>query len=549
MQIREETFVIVDLETTGMRPDQHRIIEIGAVKVCADRVQDTFEALVDPECRIPRRITQITGITPADIFGMPYIHEILPDLMEFMGNAVIVAHNCTFDWSFLASELGRAALPVPSNPRLCTVRMARRLLPGLPSRSLGSLIDFFEVKTDARHRALSDALATQQIFSRLLHRLEVQYQITQVEALLHFQNTHYGKRSKKQGRQSQILEHRLKDVPSSPGVYCMLNKEGKRIYVGKSRNLSERVRSYFTGMEGHPPHIRKMVSHIHDIDWIRQETEVEALLLESQLIKEHTPPYNKAGRSYRHRPFLRIGKIANTEWVTVIEHIRADGARYYGPMESRREAVELARALIALYGEAPTSFQLPERNGLGLEASRIGGPLTEEGVRRVCNFLEGMDSSSLEILLEGIRQASEVLAYEVAAQRRDWLAALEAVNACPHFLKTELFNRSGAVLYALNNKIEVHFMAFGIPAVHVVWPCDKEVLRVAETKFFSFAEKPPERFTMQQLDRISLFGSWMFREREKISVLPLLPGEASSAFDKRLMKLLQSKRPDFRYSG
>ena len=540
MQIHKETFVILDLETTGMRANLHHIIEIGAVKVCGDMVQDIFETLVDPGCRIPKRITQITGITQADVFEMPYAHEVLPDLLEFMGDAIIVAHNCTFDWNFIVSELRQADLPIPANPRICTVRLARRILPELPSRSLASLIDFFEVKTDARHRALSDALATQQIFSKLLHRLEVQYQITRVEAILHFQNKHYRKHPKKQNRWTHVLEHQLKQLPTSAGVYRMLNKEGKLLYIGKARNLSERVRSYFAGVESHPSHIRKMMRQLSNIHWNETETELEALLMESHLIKEFTPPYNKAARTYRHRPFLRVGEVANAEWITVIEHIRADGARYYGPMENRREALQLARAIIALYGETPESFRSPERNGLGLEASRIGGPLTDEGIRRACDFLEGKDSDATEKLLDGIRQASQVQAYEIAAQRRDWLTVLEAVDSRPHFMRTELFNRTGAVVYTLNNKTEVHYMAFGIPIVHVVWPCKTDILIRKKVNFFDFIEKPPPRFRMKHIDAISLFGSWMFRERENISVVPLAPNGDQCAFDQDLMTLLES---------
>ena len=544
MQIKDATFVIVDLETTGTRMSHDRILEIGAVKVRSDTVEDTFNTLVDPMRRISRRITRLTGITPADVFGEPEVLEVLPDFVEFIGDAVFVAHNCVFDWKFIDAELSRAGLPALKNQRLCTARLARRLLSGLPSRSLESLISFFELRPDSRHRALSDALATQQVFARLLNRLEKQHGITELEELLRYQNTRYVKRGGNQHKHDYIRQNRFKELPSSAGVYRMIGKGGKLLYVGKARVLSERVRSYFAGTEGHATHIRKMVRQIHEIDWTQTETELEALLLESRLIKEHVPPFNKAGRTYRQQPFLRLGKIANSNWVTLIEHIRADGARHYGPMASRQEAVFVARALVSLYGVASDSFRSLGRTGMGLEAARIGAPLTDEGFLHAIDFLEGKNSDALATLERSIYAASEAQEYEVAAQRRDSLAIMRTIHARPYFLRTPLLERRGAVLYPWKNKIEVHFMAYGAPVAHIVWPCDQQILDAAKTEFHNQMCRPPDRLSMQQVDAIRLFGSWMFRERENVSVLVPSAEEASSTFDATLESLLHELCPD-----
>lgn len=538
MRIKDAEFVIVDLETTGMHANQDQILEIGAVRVKGNKVEDTFERLVDPGCEVSWRITQITGITTADVCGQPQVAEVLPDFVEFVGNAIFVAHNVAFDWKFIASELSRAGLPALKNQTLCTVRLARRLLKGLPSRSLESLIKHFDINPGDRHRALSDACATQEVLTQLLLMLERQHEITELDELLHFQNIPYAKNPADQQRLEHIRKNYLKKLPHSPGVYQMLRKDGKLLYIGKARVLSERVRSHFTGTEGHAQHIRAMIRQVHDIEWTQTETELEALLLESRLIKEHIPPFNKAGRKHRSRTFLRLGEISNSSWVILTKHVRADGARHYGPMATHKEATHLAQVLVSLYGASPNAFRSSEQDGIGLESSRIGGPLTEEGFVCAIAFLEGRDTQALSLLESRMKEASQVQKYERAAQIRDELEFMKTIHSRPHFLCTALLERTGAVLYTLKGKIEIHFMAYGFPIAHAVWPCDPDTFNAVKSIFHERVLYPPDRLTMQQVDAITVLGAWMFKERESISVLPLTSNGSRSEFDAALEEML-----------
>ncbi len=541
MKIKDAKFVIVDVETTGMQAMQDRIIEIGAVRMKAGTVEGTFATLVDPDCRIPWQITKITGIKQSDVVHAPQAFQILPDFIEFMEDAIFVAHNCSFDSKFVTAELKRAGLPALPNRKLCTVRLASRLLPRLPSRSLGSLIRFYELDPGDRHRALSDALATQQVLIRLLKKLEMQYEITELDDLLRFQNSRYQKNSPNQTRQNQVLRGLLSKLPDSPGVYQMMSKDGKVLYVGKAKLLSQRVRSYFSGTEGHAKHIRKMVRRVHDIKWTTTRTELEAILLESQFIKEFTPPFNKVGRAYRNRPFLRLGSIANADWITLIQHIRADGARHYGPFATHREAILIARALVSLYGSSPDSFPTPERIGIGIEASQIGGPLTSEGFSQAIAFLEGKNADLLDVITNQIQEASLAQEYEIAAQRRDWLDVMKLIQVRPLFTRTPLLKRTGAVVYRLDDKKEIHFMAYGCPVGHVRWPCEDELFQSFRAEFHDQVKSPPERLNMQQVDAISLLGMWMFKERDHISVLPLNSDYTPSTFNAALENLILNK--------
>jgi DNA polymerase-3 subunit epsilon len=539
MQIRDATFVIVDLETTGTHATCDRIIEIGAVKVRAGEVVDTMETLVNPQCTISRHITRITGITNADVFDQPQIEEVLPHFLDFLGDAIFVAHYCQFDSKFIDAELQRAGLPPLSNPTLCTLRLARRLLQGLPSKGLSSLITFFDLDPGQRHRALSDAIATQQVLTRLLYRLEEKYEITEIDMLLAFQHSRYTGPHRNQGRQAHIRKKILGELPHTPGVYCMIGPGDKLLYIGKARVLNDRVRSYFAGVEGHPPHIRKMMQKLQDIRWTETATELEALLLESRLIKEHAPPFNKAARKYRRRPFLRLGIIAGSDWITVIEHVRADGARHYGPLANRREAELLAEALVALYGVSPGSFKNPERVGVGLGSARIGGPLTEEGFSQAMAFLQGENSEGLTILEHRMQHASKRQAYERAARIRNWLVAMKTIHLRPHFTRVALLERSGAVLYRNEGKIEVHFVVHGCPVTHRVWPCAEDFFREALVVFRDRLAQPQDRLKMQQADAVRLLSTWMFQKRDHIHVLSWAAERSLSAFECELQSLLE----------
>lgn len=319
----------------------------------------------------------------------------------------------------------------------------------------------------------------------------------------------------------------------------MIGPGDELLYIGKARVLSDRVRSYFAGVEGHPPHIRKMVQKVQDIKWTETATELEALLLESRLIKEHVPPFNKAARRYRRRPFLRLGTIADSDWITVIEHVRADGARHYGPLANRREAELLAEALVMLYGASPGSFKNPERVGVGLGSARIGGRLTEEGFAKATAFLQGENSEALTILEHRMQHAAKRQAYERAAQIRNWLVAMKTIHSRPHFTRVALLKRSGAVLYRNEDKIEVHFVAHGCPTLHWVWPCDEDVFGEALVVFQDQVLQPQDRLKMQHVDAVSLLSAWMFKKRDHIHVLFWATEKSWSKFECELRSQLE----------
>ncbi|MBT4540172.1 3'-5' exonuclease [Candidatus Woesearchaeota archaeon] len=161
-------YVVLDLETTGLSKKRHRITEIAAVRVKKNKVVDEFQCLVNPEQRIPSFITRLTGITNDMVKTAEPINKVLPEFIEFLGNSPIIAHNASFDYGFIEHNAKKHLDVCIENPRLCTRKLANRLLPELPSKRLGCICEHFEIINQQAHRAMSDVLATTEVFYKFL---------------------------------------------------------------------------------------------------------------------------------------------------------------------------------------------------------------------------------------------------------------------------------------------------------------------------------------------------------------------------------------------
>lgn len=159
-------YVCLDLETTGLEPKYHKILEIGAVKVQDFQVVDSFQMLIHPAVDISERITQITGITEEMVQGQPYIEEILPEFIDFCGDYVMIGHNLMFDYSFLKKNAVNCGLNLGSRG-IDTLKIARKHLAHLEKRSLEYLCACYGLKDTRYHRAYNDAMATHELYCRL----------------------------------------------------------------------------------------------------------------------------------------------------------------------------------------------------------------------------------------------------------------------------------------------------------------------------------------------------------------------------------------------
>ena len=167
--LEECAFAVVDVETTGMHAaGDDRITDIAVVLLQGTRRELVFESLINPGVSIPPRIAELTGITSQLVAGAPAFRDVADDLLAALASRVFVAHNVRFDWGFVTAEVKRSRDLAMDGARLCTVRLARRLVPQLESRSLDSLMLYFGLSNPARHRAAGDALATAELLARLI---------------------------------------------------------------------------------------------------------------------------------------------------------------------------------------------------------------------------------------------------------------------------------------------------------------------------------------------------------------------------------------------
>lgn len=179
-------WVVVDVETTGSgRAEDHRITEVAAVELKPEGPARHFQSLVNPQRPIPPRIVKLTGIHDEMVRGAPTFREVAPTLATFLEGRVFVAHNAPFDWSFLGREFQRVGEPFPIMPRVCTVRLARRLLPGLDRYDLGTIAWALDIPVEGRHRALGDAQATALLMARLLREAR-QRELVDLPSLLDY---------------------------------------------------------------------------------------------------------------------------------------------------------------------------------------------------------------------------------------------------------------------------------------------------------------------------------------------------------------------------
>ncbi len=533
MKVSDATFVVTDTETTGTKAETNRIIELGAVKVEDGAVVDRFQSLVNPQRSIPGRITKLTGITTGMVFDAPTIDEVLPAYVDFLGDGLLTAHNLSFDKGFLDAERERTgAEPLP-NETLCTVRLARRLLPGLDSKGLSRLVQFYDITVDGRHRALGDAEATAHVLTRLLSQLAFEHEIDTVEELIAFQHRRYQKVRAVPNHLQDIREEQLPEAPDAPGVYALKNSTGASLYIGKAKQLADRLRSHFTAVESKSARKRKMLQKVRTVDWEQTDTELEAILRESRLIKTKKPRYNRAQRRYYSRPFVRLDTAHEYPTLSWRRTLSDDDAEYYGPVRNSDRAemvVDVAGRFFRLRECDDDRLRLGQRC-LYADMDRCTVPCETDDadvyadeVERVRAFLTGQDHSVLDQLRERMQQASEQLDFEKAAAFRDTIEQLEKILEKQRLMAAPVRQQHAALVHreADAETADVLFVRAGQFAESVVCdgpptPEQREQLRTACRRHFTPEAEPPADFSKRTVDEIRLLSHWTYAHRDDVT--------------------------------
>jgi DNA polymerase III subunit epsilon len=428
-------FVVVDLETTGGAPAASGIIEIGAVQVAEGRLGGSFSTFVNPGRPIPWFVSQLTGITDAMVADAPRLADALPRFLEFVGDAALVAHNAAFDLGHLDAAQRALAGRSLDLPALCTLRLARRLLPDLRRRSLDSVAATLGISCFGRHRALPDARIAAEILCVFLERA-VERGIERLDQLIELQ------RSAVDGRPFivHVPRSRLDGVPATPGVYHLLGADGRLLYVGKARRLRERLGSYFTNSRGHARRTLELIRNVHDFSIIETGSELAASLLEARHIRELRPPYNRQRKHLPRVGFVKLGVRSRHPRLSVTQRIAADGATYVGPFRSI-EAAERAQVVLGRLFRlrtcagslAPSPDVSPCLSGqVGTCTAPCAARVDQASYRRQVDdcvaFLSGADRSLLERLAVERDALAGAERFEAAARAQRDLRALEELQ-------------------------------------------------------------------------------------------------------------------------
>jgi DNA polymerase III epsilon subunit family exonuclease len=370
--LEDATYVVVDLETTGLSPGTAAICEIGAVRVRRLELAERFETLVNPRRPLPVPVAALTGIDPRALPQAPPAELAVRRLLEFAGESVLVAHNARFDLGFLDREVERLTGRRIASPVVDTVWLARRLLAGRLRRvGLASLAHFVGTSATPCHRALPDAEATAEILLVLLGLAQERGAATVADVV----ELAAPRARRLAGRRSLAA-----GAPARPGVYLFRDRNDEVLYVGRARDLRARLRSYFAS-ERQRPAVEAALGALARIEWRILGSELEAALEELRLLRELRPPANaRSTRPDRHVYLRRRG----TGWCVT------DVPGPYGPLRSRGLARRAARAL---------------------------------------DGWEGEPAAALRPLRAKLRRLAADLRFEDAARLRDRIAALEEVVA------------------------------------------------------------------------------------------------------------------------
>ncbi len=289
------SLVFVDLETTGGNPAQHRITEIGIIRVDNGVQTDEWSSLVNPECPIPPYIQSFTGISNQMVEHAPRFADLAATVLEKLGGAVFVAHNARFDYGFLRSEFRKAKIHFSADV-LCTVKLSRRLFPGFARHNLDAVMERHALNCNARHRALGDARLIRDFWLKM--REETPRATLTAAAQLAMLSV---------ARLPAHLPPQLADeLPEGPGVYRCFGENDALLYVGRSNSLRGHVLAQLSDEHaGSRDH--KLAGETRRVDWLETAGELGAMLREAQWLRTSRPSYNRRAKAHGDSATLRPG--------------------------------------------------------------------------------------------------------------------------------------------------------------------------------------------------------------------------------------------------
>ena len=342
--LAEAPFVVVDLETTGHRPDDGGVTEIGAIRLEGLREVGRFETLVHPGRPIPGFVTKLTGISDAMVANAPPLKDVIGKFAEFAEGAVLVAHNAAFDARLLDYACRRWLGHPLGLPALCTVKLAQRLMPEQRRTSLEALSEHFGFASGTRHRAMADAERTVDLLARFVPILQ-ERGATTVHHLMEAQEDPVAPRR----LEIRVRQADLEDLPEAPGVYRLVGRDEEPLFVGRANNLRERVLQYFLDVDHMSDRQLGMVAKTWEVSFTRCGSQLEAALLEAAEVHRLEPAYNRGDRHLPRSSFVKVTVRSPFPRAFVAGRVAADGALYVGPLRGRAFADDAAELVAAAF--------------------------------------------------------------------------------------------------------------------------------------------------------------------------------------------------------
>ncbi len=520
----EAEYCVFDFETTGTSAVRDKVIEIGIARIKKGKIVETFSSYINPGRPIPFYITQITGITNADVENAPFFDDVYFRVKEFIGDSILTAHNLGFDYSFLKHECANHDLELPGNHAICTLKLARRLYPEFPSKSLGNLVKQLKIRHRDVHRGLGDATATAKVLIRMFKLLREQHEIDSVSDLIIFQK---GTPSHEPFRiiKKKLIED-VSSLPSDPGVYFFKNSNDQVIYIGKAKSLKDRIRNHF--MSNAIRKSKEIVRKASSLAYQKTNSELTALIAETELIKLHNPKLNTLLKKYPMSYFLKITTTEKFPSVSVSSNFDFDGNDYYGPYPNRDTANSIKDII-------DRTFQLREcgdkefkkqRKCYLADIERCYAPCIEKNISglyseellRVNEFLCGQNQSAIDRLLNRMKELSAKQKYEEAAQVRDVVQSIlnqlhrSSILAEPVNKAKTLIEINGPVKndYMLLLEGKIIFKDYFID--------NKNYFDEALNDYFAGSVQLFRELTEKDLERLKITLSWLVKNRNNVKV-------------------------------
>jgi DNA polymerase-3 subunit epsilon len=572
------TFVVIDTETTGLRPGSDRVIEVAAVRICGGKIIGSFQSLLNPQRRLPSFIERFTGITQEMVADAPLAAQVMPALLEFIDGAPLVGHNIGFDVNFLSHEADRLGLSFPLDG-FDTIPLARRFLPGLKRFKLDMVAAYLQIQTANRHRAFGDAEVTAEVFMCILALAQQQgistlgylRQRLQLPVAWSGDITQVTKKEKRQASMDSSLPTAIaasvrpngglflnaawkRDFPLSPGVYLMKDAANQVIYVGKAKCLKDRLSSYYSQPLGYTRKMDGLLQNVKEIETRVLGSELEALLVESRLIKELQPVYNVQLRNYELYPFIKIDIQHAFPRVYATREVAADGARYFGPFRSRR-MVDLTIELIQkIFPIRTCTRSLPPAAKasdpcLRFHLGRCSGPCQgnadlesyQQMIARVCAFLGGESEDLLERLRRQMMEAAQQLNFERAGWLRDAIRSADEVLIGQRLITGAVEANNLFIVYpsAQDGCNEIFLIRHGRLVDQRCVPHEMTVMHDVLHDLLQRAARlgePPNVVGKAEVDQINIISRWMHHHSQDRAFFPF---QQALVHEDEMMALIQ----------